>query len=80
MEKARFAWNSGNQKWVWVKPSPFPPRQGKVWDGGNYADMSDQVKKVEALTDAKGHNGSLSAVKQNDNDDDPKASIKRSEF
>ena len=55
-EKGKFAWGGGGQKWAWFKPSDSPPKQGKVWDGGNYAKMGDQVVKVEALIENKGNN------------------------
>ncbi|AGI67003.1 hypothetical protein OAN307_c13100 [Octadecabacter antarcticus 307] len=70
-EKKKFAWNSGGQKWAWFKPSPFPPGNGKVWDGGNYARMSDQVNKVENLIDPQGNNDSRSALSQSYDDDEP---------
>jgi hypothetical protein len=44
---------------------------GKVWDGGNYARMSDQVSKVVDLIDPGGNNDSRSALSQYYDDDEP---------
>jgi hypothetical protein len=59
--KKRFAWGGGTQKWAWVKSSKFPPRHGKVWDGGDYQTMASQVSKVERLLDGNTSGGGASS-------------------
>lgn len=50
-KKQKFAWGGGSQKWVWWKPVDprYPAKEGKVWSGHNWDEMSKHVQKVAEL-------------------------------